>query len=141
VLQEGDVDDALARFRTLVELRPSLAIAHANLTQALQTKGRLDDAITEFRLALQLAPKQSQAHQALGRALSLQNKTDDAIAEFKQAVLLAPQQPDKIHVAASKHPTQGWFVGKREVIRFLPVCAFTRLDHGWLRIGEILALR
>src|SRR5271166_1748134 len=62
LLQLGQVDDAIAHFRAVVKLRPTLAVAHAYLgqalqaqalqTQALQNQGPLDEAVTEFRLAV-----------------------------------------------------------------------------------------
>ena len=66
LLQQGDLDDAIAHFRALVRAPPKLGIAHAYLAQASQTKGLLDEAMLEFRVAVHLAPQQWQAHQALG---------------------------------------------------------------------------
>ena len=96
LLQQGQVDDAIAHFRVLVKLRPTLAVAHAYLgqalqAQALQTQGPLDEAVTEFRLAVQLAPRTPQAHEALGRVLSLLQKTDESAAEIKEAVKRIPR--------------------------------------------------
>ncbi|MGA7927902.1 MAG: tetratricopeptide repeat protein, partial [Candidatus Sulfotelmatobacter sp.] len=129
LLQQGAVDDAIARFRTVVQLQPSLAIAHAYLAQALETRaletqGRLDDAVAEFRIAVQLAPGQWQAHQSLGRELSLQNKTDDAIAEFNQAIRLAPQQPELHDQLGALFAQQSQFANAesefREALRLSP---------------------
>ena len=52
----GDLDGAIAEYRTALRLRPDYATAHHNLGDALRAKGDLDGAIAEYRTAVHLQP-------------------------------------------------------------------------------------
>ena len=148
LLRQGQVDDAIAHFRAVVKLRPTLAVAHAYLgqalqaqvfqTQALQTPESLDEAVTEFRLAVQLAPKTPQAHEALGRALSLQQKTDEAAAEIEEAVRLAPGRAEYHDELGALWAQQRKFADAekefREALRLDP-----KYEPAYLHLGAALA--
>src|SRR2546425_6141413 len=51
LLRQGDVNAAIAEFRTAIRLRPTAVIAHKNLGNALLIKGMIDEAIAEFQTA------------------------------------------------------------------------------------------
>ena len=55
LLQTGDVDGAIAQFRSAINLAPDYAPAHQLLGQALTQKGQKDEADQEYRKAAQLA--------------------------------------------------------------------------------------
>ena len=61
----GRLDEALACHRRAVDLRPDYALAHHNLSLALQGQGRLDEAAASYRRALELRPDAATAHASL----------------------------------------------------------------------------
>jgi eukaryotic-like serine/threonine-protein kinase len=87
---KGDIDGAIAEFRTAIRLQPNAAAAHSNLGAALKAKGNLDDAIAEWRVALSLAPELAAAHANLGGALQEKGDVLAAIAEYRTAIRLQP---------------------------------------------------
>ena len=77
----GDLDGAIAEYRTGLRLNPNDEDAHYNLGLALKNKGNLKEAIAEFRAALFLKPNDLDAHFILGDALKASGDLDGAIAE------------------------------------------------------------
>ena len=55
LLQAGDVDGAIAQFRSAIKIAPDYAPAHRQLAQALAQKGQHAEADEENRKAAQLA--------------------------------------------------------------------------------------
>jgi tetratricopeptide (TPR) repeat protein len=90
LVENKQLDEAIAECRKAVELEPKLARAHCNLGAALLLKNQLDEAIAECRKAVELEPKDALAHYRLGLVLTEMNQRDDATAEFKRAVDLDP---------------------------------------------------
>lgn len=56
-LLDGDLDEALTRFRLAVEMDPTFADAHLRLGIALRLKGESEKARTAFERALELDPE------------------------------------------------------------------------------------
>src|SRR5712691_10042249 len=52
LLQKGDVDQAITRFKSAIELRPENAPAHDNLAKAFLQKGQAADAMVHYRKLL-----------------------------------------------------------------------------------------
>src|SRR5262245_66083070 len=75
--REGDLDGAIAEYRTAVRLDSNNVKAHYNLGVVLGTKGDLDGEIAEYRAALRLDPAHINAHDNLGTALKTQGKRID----------------------------------------------------------------
>ena len=65
-------------------------IAHNNLGDALDQKGRVDDAIPQFQNALQINPDFVEAHNNLGAALFQKGKVDEAIVHYQEALKIKP---------------------------------------------------
>ena len=59
--EKGAVDEAIARYRQAIRLRPGYAPAHSNLGAALLQKGLLDDGIAACREAIRLKPDDATA--------------------------------------------------------------------------------
>jgi Tfp pilus assembly protein PilF len=57
LLEAGDLDGAIAQFRSAIAIAPSYAPAHQYLAQALERKGERDEAGKEFQKAADLAHK------------------------------------------------------------------------------------
>lgn len=55
--EKGDVDGAIAEFRTAIRLNPNDANAHFGLGLGLEMKGQLNEALDEYRSAMTLDPK------------------------------------------------------------------------------------
>lgn len=91
----GRLNDAIAEFKSAIQIRPDHMKAHMNLGNALmQIDGRMPDAIAEYRTALQLDPTYAPAHDNLGIALmQTPGKLQDAITEFQTALRLYPNDP------------------------------------------------
>ena len=50
---QGKLEEAIARFRRALELKPDFAEAHNNLGNAFGDQGKLEEAIARFRRALE----------------------------------------------------------------------------------------
>ena len=86
----GQLDMAMAEYRTALRLKPDYAEAHNNLATAYAARGQLDMAIAEFRTVLWLYPDYAKAHYNLGIAYASRGQLDMAIAEFQTVLRLKP---------------------------------------------------
>ena len=69
VEQNGNLDEAVACWRRVLQLKPGFALAHNNLGVACKAQGNLNEAIACYRRALELGPDYAQAHNNLGSRL------------------------------------------------------------------------
>jgi spermidine synthase len=90
----GRFDDAIAEFRTALQLEPDAARTHWHLGAALASRGGQDEAIMHLRRSLELEPGNSQVHSDLGLLLARQGHVDEAVDQFKRALALDPQSAD-----------------------------------------------
>ena len=88
--EKGDLEGAIAEYRTALRLEPDYAPVHTNLGTALCHKGDSDGAIAEFRTALRLHPNDVLAHFNLGTCLQAKEDIDGAIVEYRTALRLDP---------------------------------------------------
>ena len=65
---------------------PNSPIAHKNLADALEERGRRDEAIEHYLEALHLKPDYAQAHNNFGLSLAVQGKYEEAIDHYHQAL-------------------------------------------------------
>jgi tetratricopeptide (TPR) repeat protein len=94
VLQETNLNDAIAAYRQALVLAPNLAEIHNNLGNALQRRGEIEQAIESYRQALSIRPVFPEAHFNLGNALQKKQKWDQAIAAYHSALSLRPDYAD-----------------------------------------------
>ncbi|MGH7784112.1 MAG: tetratricopeptide repeat protein, partial [Candidatus Binatia bacterium] len=87
---EGKTEQAIAEFRTAIELDPRSALPRNNLGLVLGEQGKTQEAIVEFRNAIMLDPGYAPAYENLGLALSDLGETDDAITLYRKAIQLDP---------------------------------------------------
>ena len=85
---QGDLEVAIAEFRTAVRHDPGYALAHNNLGVVLNDHGDVEEAIREYQAALQLEPDFSTAHNNMGYALLAKKDVAGAIVEFRAAIRL-----------------------------------------------------
>ncbi len=88
------MDEAVARYRRALALRPDYPEAHNDLGSALAQQGRLDEAVAHYGRALALRPDYPEAHSNLGSALADQGRLDEAVAHFRRALALKPDYPE-----------------------------------------------
>src|SRR5262249_23058725 len=67
--EQGQLDEAVACYRTAIQLKPDYPDAHNNLGNVHRVQGRLAEAIDCYDRALRLKPDHAQVH--LSRALAL----------------------------------------------------------------------
>lgn len=90
--KRGDDALAVAKYRELIELRPDIVEAHANLGAALSRLRRFDEAIAEYERALAGAPDRVQIRLNLALAYYKAGRIDRAAAGFETSHNLAPEE-------------------------------------------------
>ena len=94
---QNESDEAIAIFRDLVRLDPSVARHYACLAKSLRLRGLareadevLDSGIVAGREATRRRPDDPFAHVILGTALSQRGRLDEAVAEYQAALVRSP---------------------------------------------------
>lgn len=95
LLRKGEVNEATAHYRTVLQVLPDDADAHNNLGNALVQQGALAEAITHYRKALDLRPIDADAENNLGSALVREGLIDAAIPHFQKALSLRENHTGK----------------------------------------------
>jgi protein O-GlcNAc transferase len=88
--QAGELDQAVASFRTAQLLLPTAAHVHASLGEALQERGNLPEALACYQRALQLDPKLAVAMLNMGLLLHRQGDLTEAVKIYRDALAVAP---------------------------------------------------
>jgi Flp pilus assembly protein TadD len=68
--KQGELEEAVAEFQTVIRIEPDNAFAHYNLGNVLAIQGERAEAIAEFRRARDHAPSGSDLAQLIERALA-----------------------------------------------------------------------
>jgi tetratricopeptide (TPR) repeat protein len=95
--RNGQLDQALACFRTALECRPGDAKALHNLGVALAEKGQLAEAAEKLRAALKRQPEYLDAHYNLGNILGQLKQTEEAIASYRRALRIKPDHAESLN--------------------------------------------
>lgn len=82
--RRGRADEAIAEFRTAIDIDPHFAPAYNNLADALEQQGKLDDAAEYYRRSLAERPS-APGYNALGRVLRELGREDEAAVQFSKA--------------------------------------------------------
>jgi tetratricopeptide (TPR) repeat protein len=90
LLQQGDLEEAIAALRQAVDMVPAYVVAHANLAYAYERQERPEEAIAEYRKVLELEPGNSLARNNLGALYSKNGRYDEAILEFEEVLRRDP---------------------------------------------------
>ncbi len=93
-LARGQPDEAVARFRAALALRPDLSEVRLDLAVALRIHGRLDESLDEIRHVLASDPRSVRAHAQAGVVLALQGRVQSAVEHFRQVVAQNPTAAD-----------------------------------------------
>jgi tetratricopeptide (TPR) repeat protein len=98
LLGRGQLDDAAAEFRKVLELEPNYLQAskraYFGLGSVLVRKGQQEEAIKLFETVLKLDPGYGPAYNGIASALHRQGRLAEAIAEYERAVQLLPESAD-----------------------------------------------
>lgn len=102
----GDFENAIVKYRAVLQQNELNAGAHNNLGLLYLDKGLLDDAVRELQRAVIIDPGHATARLNLGVAMMRQNKTDAAAAEFRAVLAAQPRNVDAmINLALVEAPT------------------------------------
>ncbi|MEO1401709.1 MAG: TIGR03032 family protein [Cyanobacteria bacterium J06635_1] len=88
--QAGQLEAAIATFKTCLDLRPDHLPARYNLGVTLGDLSRFDEAITELEQVIQAEASHAEAHNSLGYVYSQQQRLEQAITHFKWAIQIQP---------------------------------------------------
>jgi tetratricopeptide (TPR) repeat protein len=75
---KGELDQAIERYRSALEMEPSLAIAWNGLSMALAKRGDLEEAIEAAQKLVELEPEDPLSHTNLSRILMQQGRIPEA---------------------------------------------------------------
>ena len=91
LLEEGNLEEAIAAFRRAIELNPDLSWCYHHLGEALAKLGQFEEAIASYRHAIELNPNFSWSYHHLGDALYQQQQWDESVVAFRSAIELNPE--------------------------------------------------
>jgi tetratricopeptide (TPR) repeat protein len=94
LMQQGRVDEAIARYRRATAVAPDYAEAHNNLGVAFAKQGRLDEALAEYATALDKDPANADAHDNWGVALAARGDLAGAVSQYEQALAIDAAHAD-----------------------------------------------
>jgi tetratricopeptide (TPR) repeat protein len=87
-------DEAIARFRAVLQRSPQHADAHYKLGNALLDVDRVLEAIPHYEAAARLSPRDAEARHNLGIAFARLERYDEARAAFDAALEITPDYAD-----------------------------------------------
>jgi len=89
-LRQGNYNEAIARFDSLVQVNPTYENGYLNLGIAYLKMGDVDRAADEFRSEMQSNPNSAEAANNLGVIYLLRHENDSARTYFRKAISLKP---------------------------------------------------
>ena len=98
--KSGNYEEAIARYREALEIRPNNAKAQFNLGDVYYAKQSYDTAFAEFQKVLELSPDaklKSDAVYNMGNCLLAQDKYYDAFNVFKASLKLNPENENALY--------------------------------------------
>lgn len=97
-LERGQLDDAISKLQSAIDLRSENVPAHDNLAKALLKKGQVAEAMVHYRKILEIEPENVEARNTLGTALIQQGHVREAIEQWEEALTT---QPDNGNAASN----------------------------------------
>ena len=87
---EGQLEDAVQRYRQAISIKPNFAEVYNNLGNALKAQGRYEEAEHSLKRAIFIKPELTNAYYNLSSLLQQQNRWEEAIANLNKALELKP---------------------------------------------------
>jgi predicted O-linked N-acetylglucosamine transferase (SPINDLY family) len=115
----GNLPQAEAIYRQLLEADPNRGDLWYYLGRAILPQGKVEEAIACYRRAIALRPRFPEAYSNLGLALKSQGKRDDATACFRHAINLQPQYLEAHLNLANLLESQGDSAAAIEAYRYV----------------------
>jgi|688.fasta_scaffold21213_2 tetratricopeptide (TPR) repeat protein len=84
--RSGKLDEAITRYRQVIEINPHFAWAYHSLGDALVKQGKLDEAVVQYRRAIEIHPNSVSFCISLGKFFIQQSCWHEAINCFGQAI-------------------------------------------------------
>jgi protein O-GlcNAc transferase len=88
--QAGKIEDAIAAYRAVIDLKPDCVEAYCNMGMACWSAGRTDEAIAALNRAIELRPDFAGVHNNLGSALLSKGMLNESVSAFERAIQLKP---------------------------------------------------
>lgn len=88
------IDDAVAAYRSVLDLQPKFPKADNNLGNIFQEIGDFDKAFHHYRRAIETDPAYTIGRFNLGNLYQLRNEMDRALAEYRQVLRDQPENPE-----------------------------------------------
>jgi tetratricopeptide (TPR) repeat protein len=112
----GDVDAALREYRRVIELRPDLPEAYANLAAAQKRRGDLRQAVASLNKALELRPKFGTALNNRGWIYTEQEKWAEARGDFAAALKIDSQDQGALQGLARVLEKERDYAGAQRIL-------------------------
>jgi tetratricopeptide (TPR) repeat protein len=90
LVQKGELEQAVAEFRTVVQARPKDGSLYPRIADALVRNRQNNLAIDTLKQGLQVAPDSAEIHLALAKLYVVEKKPKDAEAQLQKMVELRP---------------------------------------------------
>jgi Flp pilus assembly protein TadD len=94
LMNQGELDKALAAFRHALEVDPAYVVSAYNMGVVLAHQGNQDAAIAVFRKAVEIRPTYAPAHLGLGLLLQLRHDPNSEVELRTAAMLKSLNTPD-----------------------------------------------
>jgi tetratricopeptide (TPR) repeat protein len=106
MMNQQQMDKAVAKFDAACKLDPSLAIAPLNKGIALLNQQKLPEAEAALQQAATLDPRNPRVWYNLGLVHRGEAKTDEAIADFQKVLKIDPTDPDAYYFLGTFYSQQ-----------------------------------
>ncbi len=93
LVELGRQEEAIARLRRALSMKPDYADAYFNLGNALNKCGKLEEAAKSFTDAVKFRPDHLDAHKNLCKCLHVLKRDAEAISALRRAIEISPRDP------------------------------------------------
>lgn len=116
----GKHETAVARYRRLLDSRPSSHDARQELGWVLMATGRIQEAEEQFQIVLKANPKDAGAWKGLLEALRKSGKRDEVVKALERLVELEPVRRDlRMQLALELHNRGRFVEAERHIVILL----------------------
>lgn len=93
----GRIEEAVAKYKRVLCLKPGHAEVYNNLGVALAAQGKNEEAVERYQCSLSLKPDSVEAHNNLGVALAGLGRIAEAITQYERVLALNPRHAGAHH--------------------------------------------